>query len=223
MATLPGTVVGDIEWFEQRIPQWTEDPAAIGLTAPQVGTLNTETTQARNAYESAQLAKTAAKNATVTQNTQVGEMRSVGGQLISIIRAFAQSQPDPNAIYTAASVPPKQAPSSIPPETPYDIDFDLTDSGNIELKWKGSTIGGTVFSVLRSVQTEPGGAFSTEQQVGLTGIREFLDTTIPQCCIAAQYTIRAYKGAFAPATSKTTVVRFSPGGESAGRTLRVAA
>lgn len=223
MSTLPGTIVGDIEWFEQRVGAWAENPIGIGLTAGKVTEITTETTQARTAYDAAQAAKTAAKNATVTQNTQVSEMRSLGGQLITVIRAFAQTQPDPNAVYTLASVPPKQEPTSVPPVTPTDIDFDLTNNGEISLKWKGSTTGGTVFSISRSVQTEPGQPFGPFEQIGLTGTRAFIDGTIPSCTIAAQYTVRAYKGAFPPAASKITTVRFVPSGNGDTTQLRVAA
>lgn len=210
MSTLPGNIIEDIQWIEQRLPNWTEDPTTIGLTAALVGELTAETTQARNAYETAQAAKTAAKNATVTQNTQVGEMRTVANQLIKTIRAFAITQPDPSAVLTAASVPPPKDPSSLPPEQPYNITYDLNDEGALVLKWKGNTQGSsTVYSILRAVQSEPGGAYENPVQVGLTGVRTFTDNSIPACTISAQYVIKAYKGAFSPVGSIPVIIRFT--------------
>ncbi|MCA9279796.1 MAG: hypothetical protein H6815_09440 [Phycisphaeraceae bacterium] len=224
MSTLPGTIVGDIEWFEQRVTGWAENPAAIGLTAGQVTEITTETTEARTAYDNAQAAKTAAKNATMTQNTQVSEMRSFGNQVIKTIRAYALTQPDPNAVYTAASVPPPKDPQSNPPEQPYGITYDLNDSGALELKWKGNTQGGsTVYSVLRSVQTEPGEPFGQLEQVGLTGVRSFTDSTVPACTIAAQYIIKAYKGSFSPVGSVPIVARFTAGTDFGSQSFRYVA
>lgn len=223
MATLPGTIVGDIQWFEERVSSWSENAASIGLTLAQAAAIGTETGQARSAFNAANAAKTAYKDSVVIQNAEVGEMRSLGGQLITTIRAFAEQQPDTSVVYALASVPPKQSPSSVPPVQPTDVSYDLTNTGSIELKWKGTTAGGTVFSVVRAVQIEPGEPFGAFEQVGLTGSREFLDGSIPPCCIAAQYVIRAFKGAFAPVSSDLATVRFTPGTDSDTRSIRYAA
>lgn len=223
MSTLPGSIIEDIEWFEQRLPNWTEDPTSIGLTAAQITQLTAETQQARTAYNAVLAAKVVAKDATANQGAQVAEMRTFGSQMIKTIRAFALTQPNPAAVLAAASVPEPQVPGSIPPEQPYDIDFDLTDAGAISLKWKGSTLGGTVFTVSRSVRIDPNQPFGPAEQVAIVGNREFVDATVPACSIAAAYTITAYKGTFPPVASKVATVLFTPGGESAGQQLSIAA
>lgn len=215
----PAARVGDIEWFEQRASTWVEAAAQIGITPALAGDMVTETTQARSAYNAVLGARDAATLATQNQTAQVKEMRTLGGQLIKAIRSFAVTQPDPNVVYQLSGVPPQAEPTPQPPEVPYDVSSDLTSEGEIALKWKGNSHGGsTVYAISRAVQVNPSQSLGPMEQIGLTGSRTFVDATAPSCTIAAQYLIKAYKETCQPRTSENLTVRFAPTGGDFGRT-----
>ena len=110
---IPGTILAKIEFFEQRLPDWAADPAAIGLTAPQVADLITRASAARAAYNAAQTIRQQPRNATAVQNDAINDMASFGSELIATIRAFADLQPDPGTIFQSAEINPP-APAGSP-------------------------------------------------------------------------------------------------------------
>ncbi len=59
MGTLPRTKNEQIAFFEQRLPLWNANAAALGLTLPQLTDLATQTTTAHTDYDAAQIAHAA--------------------------------------------------------------------------------------------------------------------------------------------------------------------
>lgn len=215
MGTTPGTVIGDIQWYEQRVSEWIENAVAIGISAANATDMQTETTEARGAYDAVLAIRTASKLATENQTAQVKDMRTLGSQLIKSIRAYAITQPNPNVVYQLANVPPQSTSTPAPPETPHTISSTLTSQGEVQLKWKGnSNGGGTVYAVSRAVQADPIDPIGSFEQIGLTGSRTFIDASVPACTINAQYIIKAYKGTYQPQVSDTFTVRFTAGSDS---------
>ncbi|HED54456.1 MAG TPA: hypothetical protein ENJ00_09705 [Phycisphaerales bacterium] len=56
--TVPTTILGRIQFFQQRLTVWAADPAAIGLAPAQIADLQTKLTLASNKYNEAQTART---------------------------------------------------------------------------------------------------------------------------------------------------------------------
>jgi hypothetical protein len=182
-----------IGWFRERIELWTAAGAGIGLTAGQTTALSAAITQAMDDELAAAVARNAAKAATLTAAGSASALRDLGQETLDRVRVFARSQPDPNAIYAEANVPPPAAPGpAAPPGTPTDFRAQLNTDGSIRLTWKAanpSGQAGTVWFVKRklnnsSVWTEP----------GAVGEREFTDTTIPSSSGGASYIVQGRRG-----------------------------
>ncbi len=59
MGTLPRTKNEQIAFFEQRLPLWNANAAALGLSLPHLTELATQTTTARTDFDAAQVARAA--------------------------------------------------------------------------------------------------------------------------------------------------------------------
>lgn len=207
MPTVPAEINARIQFFEQRIPSWSANFAAIGLTAAQCAALATAITDARKAYDDAQAARIAAKNATVAQTSFVRTMSSLGADAIRFIRAFADSQTSQAAmaaVYTAASIDPPAPPQPAgPPVAPDMVTADPNADGTVTVKWRGSTANQTFFSVWRKV-----GNSTTWSQLGSVATKSFLDVTVPGGTPTVTYFIRAQRNNQVSPASDEAVVNF---------------
>lgn len=212
MPVLPSEINARIQWFEQRIPQWGDNAATIGLTVAQVASLTALVTAARNNWNAAQAARTASKDATVNQSSAVGSMTELGGDLVKTIRAYAQTTNN-NNVYSLASVPPPAPPTPAgPPQPPTDLTADPNADGTISLKWKGSLARQTFYTVWRRVGTS--GGFT---QIGSLAGKKFIDGAVPEPAgpnAATQlfYQVKAQREAQVSAPSDTAMVQFGVGG-----------
>jgi hypothetical protein len=187
MATVPNTLIGKIQFFEQHLPVWAVNPAAIGLTALQVADLTTLTASARASYDATAAARNTAKALTGQQTDDVATMYDLGADLIKTIRAFAQTTND-NAVYTAAQVPPPSPPSPLgPPETPKNLVGVINSAGEVVLDWDASLAGGTSFSIERSTVSSTG----PWTLIGTSEESNFTDTVVPSGVEGISYRIIA--------------------------------
>jgi len=193
MPIVPNTRLGKIEFYEAHLGPWGTSAVAIGLTTAQVAALATATTAARAAYNAAEAARAASKAATQNFHDKVAAMHSnpgLGADMIDIIKNFAETTNNPN-VYNLAQIPPPAEPGPVPPPgTPYKLSVGLLGDGSIELKWKcdnPSGAQGTIYEVLRRFGDGPF-AF-----VGATGVRAFLDDTIPAGSSPVTYQITAVR------------------------------
>lgn len=205
MSVPPAPIVDRIEWFEQRITGWTASPALIGLTPAQCTSLDAAIIAARKAYEDAQAARIAAKNATIQQSIALRTLSDLGGDAIRYIRAFAQSKTTPearDAVYAAASVPPLAPPTPAgPPEVPTDVVGDPNADGTVTLRWKGSTASQTFFSIWRRT-----GNNTTWTQIGAVATKTFIDATVPGGTPSVRYYVRAQRNnQLSPASDEAIV------------------
>lgn len=202
---IPSTILAKIEFFEQRLPDWAADPAAIGLTAPQISDLINRTTAARQAYSAAQQIRQQSRNATAVQNDAVSAMASFGSDLIATIRAFADLQTDPVAVFQSAEIdPPQPSNTPLPPPAPAtDLAVTLLNTGAIRLTWKGTTANGTFYDVYRRLGEA--GSFAL---IGSSATRGFDDTTLPAGTASATYYTVARRDAFSSDASVPALVRF---------------
>jgi hypothetical protein len=95
----PPTIIEQIEFCENHNPVWTAAPAAVGLNAAQCTALDAATANARVSYYAAQVIRAQSKSAILTQNANAAVMRGQIADLIRQIKAFAELQSNPNAIY----------------------------------------------------------------------------------------------------------------------------
>lgn len=207
---VPDKVLEAIEFFELRAPIWALNNAALNLTAAQTTQLTSKTAAARTAYEDRQAKFAAAKAATVVQSESVGDLRAFGGSLIEIIRAFAKATNNPR-VFSTAQIPPPSDPTPQPPDNPSDVSFDLLNNGQLAIKWKGKSNGGTTaYIVSRAIQAKESEPFGPYQIVGITGNKAFVDFGIPACTVAAMYSVKASKGEYVTQGSVPAQIRFTP-------------
>src|SRR5690606_1279264 len=137
MPTVPYSKADAIQFFEDHVAVWVNDPLAIGLSAQAVTDLSGATIAARSALTTASAARESSKAATTALDGAVDTMRSIRGPMINAIRAFAEGAADPSAVYSAAQIPPPASPSPAPPPAaPTDLNATLGGDGSITLVWK---------------------------------------------------------------------------------------
>jgi hypothetical protein len=191
MATVPNTILGRIQFFEQHLPLWAVDPVAIGLTALEVAALTSETAQARSDFESAQDLRLAARVGTDIQTLSVASMYDLGSGFLKTIRAFAEKTDDPN-VYTAAGIPGPQPPTPAgPPDQPTDLEADVRLPFGLKLKWKGSVSQSAYFSIWRKLSTE-----TSYSMIKTTSDKSFEDVTVPGGIDSVSYYIAARRDDF---------------------------
>lgn len=207
MGVLPDQINERIQWFEQRITSWQGSPTQIGLTAAQCTALKSAIVAARGAYDSAQQARIASKNATLGQKTSVGTMTDLGADALRFIKAFAEAQANPDQVYQLASVPPPAPPAPPgPPEPPTGVVADPNADGTVTIRWKGSTAYQTFFTVWRRV-----GNNTQWVQIGAVATKSFRDDSVPAGSPTATYVLRAQRNMEVSAPSEEAVVNFGGG------------
>lgn len=175
---------------------------------------------ARAAYNAQQVAIDAARAATLTSNSSVAAMRTSAGDTIRLIRAFAETQPDPNAVYALANIPAPATPSPRPaPGTPDNFRVELTNSGAIVLKWRcrnPAGTSGTVYHVSRRI-----GGVGEFTDLGTIGTRTFTDDTVPSSAATqgVVYVVQAQRGDLYGEPSLPLTVTFGQGGGGLTLTL----
>ncbi|HRQ72821.1 MAG TPA: hypothetical protein PLU35_07320 [Phycisphaerales bacterium] len=207
MAVLLPSKIRMIEWFEQRIPVWTTNPTAIGLTMGQVTQLLSRTAAARSAYQNAQAARNESRSKAVLFHDATGNLRDYGADLIKTIKAYAETTEDPS-VYAEADVPPPAQPSPLgPPGTPTDIVTTINNRGYVEIRWKADNAAnssGAYFRIERRLSDEQ--AF---RLLGTTGHKTFTDETIPVGTHQATYIITPCRGDASGEPSEQFVVPFA--------------
>jgi hypothetical protein len=203
MAVLPDRIDDRIQWFENRITGWSANASQIGLTSQQCAALSSAIVAARKAFAAAEVARIASKNATLTQKTAYTIMSDLGADALKFIKAYAESQPTPDTVYSLASVPPPAAPSPAgPPAAPTNVVADPNADGTITVKWKGSTANQTFFTIWRKAGT------GTWSQIGSTASKKFIDAQVPGGVSSVRYMLRAQRGTTLSPASEEVIVNF---------------
>jgi hypothetical protein len=206
MSTIPTTLAEKLAFFEQHLPIWAVDPLSIGLSAAQVATLTSMVVSARSTFDFAGTQRAASRAATNDQTIAFSAMTDLGGDLIKTIRAFAETNDDPN-VYSAAQIPPPAPPSPPgPPALPTALKAKFMTPFGIRLDWKGSIAQGTYFAIFRQVAGET--AFTNIQT---TRDKFYEDLSLPGGIDAASYYIAAFRDG-EQVNSTTLALQFGPGG-----------
>lgn len=220
--TLPGTIAGRLEFFTQRLPAWAADPAAIGLTAPQIAELQTTLTLAGNAHSTVLATRQLAKNQTATQNAAMENLLDLGTGMIAAIKAFADLSDDPTAVFQTAEIDPPEGRSTPlpPPAEATNLSTELLNSGAVRVSWKGTIANGTFYDVYRELDGETGFTL-----IGSSAMRSFDDTTVPAGTTRAMYYTITRRDDLTSGESEPTLIRFGVQSPmpSGGATLGLAA
>lgn len=232
MSVLPKNLNDAIIFCEAHAPVWTAAPTTIGLTAAQCTAMTGNTTKARASYNAAQASREASKGATTTLNHDVTTMRNQVATLIAQIKAYAELQANPAAVYAAAQIPPPAAPTPLPaPGKPTDFAVTLNSDGSVTLSWASTDSAastGAFFAVSRKLPGQS--AF-----VGIGGASGstsdnrrpfFTDTTVPATAASqgAQYIVQGFRGTRMGDASDAVTVQFGIDGSTfTSAALRMAA
>ena len=246
MTTVPKTYLGRLQFFEQRLPHWEEDPASIGLQSEDVAALALRVSAARAAFEEMRAIRIAAEGATQTHRLANDAMFETGMGLVETVKAFARRTGD-QSVYPEAGLPAPNPPSPTgPPPMPTNLRVRLLPDGSLRLSWQGSTARGGYFSIYRGLEQEGGtpaagggagigsasiGSTSAGSTIGGSTIgglpliasvaaKAFDDRTIPAGTSTVRYLVQARRGRHT-VESMVMVVPFG-GGRGAARAMRAA-
>ncbi len=216
MGIVPANKLPRLQFYEEHVPPWTANAAAIGLTPAIMTAFAPKVAACRTAYTAQQAAILAAKAATENFNNRLKDLHEDpggGAEIIRLIKNWAESKEDPN-VYVLAQIPAPSEPAPVPPPgTPEQFRVEVLQVGTVKLSWKCRNpvgVAGTIYEVWRYVGTGEG-PFS---YAGSTGIREFLDETLPSGGSPVTYRITAVRSTVRGVTAVFTV-RFGQGGSGA--------
>ena len=124
------------------------------------------------------------------------------------IRAFAEQQANPNAVYNLAQIPPSSEPTTAPPPAqPTDLTVTLeASSGDLMLSWKASNptgTSGTSYIIRRKLPGESAFSF-----IGVSGKKKFVDTTLVAGPDSVQYTVQGQRADSTGPVSPVFMVTF---------------
>lgn len=214
MPTIPSSCEQQINFFEQHVAIWANDPASIGLTSGIVTELNGLTQQARTAFVSVQAIRSESKATTTGFHTATDAMRALGGAAIDAIRAYAKTTGD-DGVYEAAQIPPPDAPTPYPaPAAPADLKTSLDNNGNVNVTWRITqpAAGASVFTMVTR-RLNGNGPFTL---IGTTQGKQFTDTTVPAGTAEVTYQLQAMAGGqTGPFSEPVTVFLGKPGSNQA--------
>lgn len=193
MSILPAKTQDLIDFCSAHSKVWAAAPTSMGLTAAQVSAFSAKLGNANTSLADQQSAADAARAATTAAHTNVSGLRKSAADLLKLIKAYAETQTNPNTVYAAAQIPPPgQGSPTPPPGKPTDLVVTLLEDGSLGLAWKcpnPAGTQGTIYEVLRKV----GGGTGNFAYVGSTGVRKFTDDTLASGSPSVTYQITAVR------------------------------
>ena len=180
-----------IAWFKARQTAWSTNATAIGTTSAdvtEVGTLLAAAEAARAAQETA-IATAQAKSAAFY--AAVDALSLKGLNVVKQIRTKGEGANDPE-IWELAMIPAPATPTPTGlPAAPEALKVSLDGDGAVNLSWRCKNPP-RVTGVLYSVHRQLDGATGWEN-LGVTGVRKFVDVTIPVGTTKVTYKIRGVR------------------------------
>ena len=174
MPIVPTRVQDLLQFADDHYNVWLTNAVNVGLLPAQATAFKTAATTARADFNTAMAAEQARKAATITSNASIRTLRTKAADTLALIKAFAENQANPNAVYALAQIPAPAAPSPAPPPgKPTDLIVTLMENGVLGLKWKcPNPVGtqGTIYEVLRKASPTSPFVF-----IGASGQRSFDD------------------------------------------------
>jgi hypothetical protein len=213
MSLLPTRLEDLLTFMDNHATVWDTNHVALGLSTGQSTGFKSAAGAARLNYNLQLTAITAAKSATVKQQSSTADARGQAADCLKTIKAFALTQPDPNVVYALAQIPPPAIPQPAPPPgTPTDFKATLENNGAVTIRWKAanpSGQAGTVWTIKRRTGGGGGGPFTF---VGAVGRRAFTDETVPGGSGAVQYIVQGQRAEAVGDPSTPFTVQFGVDG-----------
>ena len=103
-----------LEWCQVHEPVFSEHSSEIGLSTAQAAAFKEATSNGALKMLDQEKAKEVAKVATQEVGAAFKALFSDAGDVVRSIRAFAETSPDPAAIYSLAQIPPPAMPTPQP-------------------------------------------------------------------------------------------------------------
>ena len=211
MGVIPDSKQAVLNWGAAHAPVWETNAVAIGLTVAEASAFTDKVDAAQTAWDSAIAARDAAKAATTTSDAAFDSLFDKASITVSTIKAFADKQANPAAVYALAQIPMPATPQpSGPPPAPTNVTCAIDNLGRVDVRWSGSTQYSTFFTVWRKLFGQ-----QTWTQVGATGSKSLVDDTVPAGTVSATYYVQAQRGAVAGPPSETIAVIFGAGQQEA--------
>ncbi len=216
---VPEGRLNQIQWFEDRIAQWTAAQADIGLTSAMVIDFTSLLTDARSAFTITQTTRAIAKNATQDFHTKSDVMRNSGGELVNTIKSFAEATDDPSVYTTANISPAKDTRSPLPaPIQPFDLKTSLNNDGSVQISFKGTGPTGTLYSVFSKPFGNPSFAFVGQADAES---KSFTDSTVVPGVQSVTHMLQAVRGGQVSPWSEQVTTQFGVGAD--GEAISMAA
>ena len=189
---IPNGRIDRLQWVESHIEQWTANQVLLGLSAAQIADLTQRATDARDAFENAELIRANAKAMTNTFHTAADEAHALASDLLLLIKGSAATSNEPEAVYLAAGITPrsKATPSGTPGQ-PSIESAQLLGDGSVVLHFDATGPVGTVWQVSRTLE----GA-SSPSIIGSAdpATKSYRDNTLPEGTSRALYQIEGIRG-----------------------------
>jgi hypothetical protein len=162
-------------------------------------------------------------------------MRDQVASLIAQIKAYAELQSDPAAVYAAAQIPMPQPATPLPaPGKPGDVSVVLNSDGSVTLSWDSadsSASTGAFFTVSRKLPGQSGfiGIGGAPGSTSENRRPSFTDATVPASAASqgAQYIVQGFRGTRMGDASDAVTVQFGVEGltltSASGATFKMAA
>lgn len=178
MSVVPSDKAAKVNFYQIHVPVWQAAAATLGLALPELTSLETKTTTAVDALAAQQNKQEQARGAIADCNNAIDDMALLGAAIIKKIKGKAAT--DGEHIYTVAQIPAPAKPQPLPaPGTPTHFRLELLQDGSIILRWKcANPTGGE--GVIYQVARKATGSAGEFVNIGATGKREFIDSTLPR-------------------------------------------
>jgi len=207
---IPDTISGTLDWAVSHIATWDAAvtagglAGALGLVEADITALEAALTSADTGHTVAVAARDTSKAATLTQNSELEQLRDLLAITVSKIRAFAEAQADPNAAYAEAQIPPRANPTPAPaPTPPSEVSVSLNNDGDCVVAWKATRTNGDYWSVWRTIAGQ-----ASATLIGTTGSKSFVDEEVPQGSAWAIYSVYSHRGAVVSESSEPVQILF---------------
>ena len=208
---IPNADADFVTWINDHAVRWDEFQSSIGLSTSATAAFTARAAQMTKdwqAYLSAKQSLIAARDAWVASKRQT---RTLAADDCRIIKTFASTAANPTTVFTDADIPaPKTPVSGVAPGQPTAVKATLnTVTGELRLTWKcqnPGTTSGTVYTVQRRT-----GVTGAWQQIGLTSVRNFTDSTLT-AAPTVQYQITAQRSGLFGTPSGPVTVTFGQAG-----------
>ncbi|HYE60707.1 MAG TPA: fibronectin type III domain-containing protein [Phycisphaerales bacterium] len=208
-------------WGRAHAPIFVGQAEQLGLPEEQAALYKAAVDELDAAVRAQEAARNVYRTATTNAEKALARLLAVQGDTVRIIRAYAESTDNPQAVYSAGQLPPIATPTKMAePAQPRSVTASLVaTSGAIELRWKAKNpegSSGTSYIVRRRL---PGEAAFTI--VGITGKKRYTDSTLPAGHGRMEYTIQGQRSDLSGPVSALMTVSF--GAVEASRATRLAA